>query len=122
MTPRSRKPVMVTMFGNSDPKSYQTNISQLLEESEDILNESNKSATQSTPSTQSTNKDMKSQSSSGSSIPIKLDGLKLLSQNSDDISSYNDNGLPVVTEASSLISSQSLSSAFKYVYFYFYLL
>lgn len=34
MTPRSRKPVMVTMFGN-DPKPYQTNISQLLEESED---------------------------------------------------------------------------------------
>lgn len=70
MTPRSRKPVMVTMFGNnSDPKSYQTNISQLLEESEE-------------QSESTTSKE----TSSGSNCSIPL----------NDIAAANDNGLPVI--------------------------
>lgn len=75
MTPRSRKPVMVTMFGNnSDPKSYQTNISQLLEESEEVPSESNQSESK--------------ESSSGSNCSIPL----------NDIAAANDNGLPVIED------------------------
>jgi hypothetical protein len=75
MTPRSRKPVMVTMFGNnlnynSDPKSYQTNISQLLEESEEVSDTT------------------ASKESSGSNCSIPL----------NDIAAANDNGLPVIED------------------------
>ena len=67
MTPRSRKPVMISMFANnSDPKSYQANISQLLEEPEEIPSE---------PSTPS---------ASETKIPL------------NDIAAANDNGLPSV--------------------------
>jgi hypothetical protein len=84
MTPRSRKPVMLAIFGNSDPKSSQNNISLLLEEHEDE-NEEN------------TNE------------------IKVLQPTTDDISSANDNGLPVVdTKVSNgSSSSSSLSSAFR---------
>lgn len=83
MTPRSRKPVMVTMFGNnSDPKSYQTNISQLLEESEEMPD--------SIQSELSTSKE-----SSGSSCSIPL----------NDIAAANEHGLPVIEDG--------YSSAFK---------
>lgn len=90
MTPRSRKPVMITMFGNnSNPKSYQANISQLLEESEEVPNDSSES-----PSTGG------SKESSGSNIPLIM--------NNDDIAAANDNGLPTVNEDGS-----GLTSAFK---------
>lgn len=84
MTPRSRKPVMLAIFGNSDPKSSQNNISLLLEEHEDE-NEEN------------TNE------------------VKVLQPTTDDISSANDNGLPIVdTKVSNgSSSSSSLSSAFR---------
>jgi Rho GTPase-activating protein 19 len=93
MTPRSRKPVMITMFGNnsSDPKAFQTNISQLLEESEEVPSES--------PHTSGSKE---SSSSGGSSIPLLM--------NTDDIAAANDNGLPTVDEAE---NQSGLSSAFK---------
>jgi hypothetical protein len=86
MTPRSRKPVMITMFGNLDQK-YQANISQLLEESEEVLNE-NESQVEAPPQLVT------------EEVPISLDGA-------------NDNGLPSVAENGSSNSSGSLSSAFK---------
>lgn len=89
MTPRSRKPVMITMFGNnSNPKAYQTNISQLLEESEDIPNDSSESHTTGSK-----------ESSGGSLIPL---------MNNDDIAAANDNGLPTENDDGS-----GLTSAFK---------
>jgi len=93
MTPRSRKPVMLSLFGNSE-KSYQTNISQLLEESEEINQE--EFPTQQVP----------------------MNNLNILSQNTEDISNAslnaaNDNGLPTIAENGSTNSSGSLSSAFK---------
>lgn len=93
MTPRSRKPVMLSLFGNSE-KSYQTNISQLLEESEEINQE--EFPTQQVP----------------------MNNLNILSQNTEDISNAslnaaNDNGLPTIHENGSTNSSGSLSSAFK---------
>lgn len=104
MTPRSRKPVMITMFSNSDPKSYRT-----IEEVEEIPSDSGDS--------QSTNKDVVSQSSSASSIPIGC--INLLSQNSEEVlntslNTANNNGLPSVAEnGSSKNSSESLTIAFK---------
>jgi hypothetical protein len=94
MTPRSRKPVMLSLFGNSE---RQTNISQLLEESEEVIQE---------------NEELSSQA-----VPIKM-----LSKNNQDISNAslnaaNDNGLPTIPEHGSSNSSGSLSSAFKdYMY------
>lgn len=92
MTPRSRKPVMLTMFGNSE-KSYQTNISQLLEESE------NEEVEFAVPAP---------------SVPLS----SLIPQSSEAIANTslnaaNDNGLPTVAETGSSSSSGSLSSAFK---------
>lgn len=93
MTPRSRKPVMITMFGNnSNPKAFQANISQLLEESEETPNESSESHTTGSK-----------ESSSGSSIPS-------LMMNKEDIAAANDNGLPTVNEEA---RSSGLTSAFK---------
>lgn len=91
MTPRSRKPVMLAIFGNSDPKSSHNNISQLLEESEEMLNESNE----------------------------KPRDLQMIAHGEiDDIASANDNGLPVFDTktsngSSSSSNSGSLSSAFR---------
>jgi hypothetical protein len=101
---------MVTMFGNSsDPKAYRTNISQLLEESDEL--QDNSSQLTATPSAEP----VISQTSSGSSIPINY--LVLSTQNSDDISlnAANDNGLPTVNMNAVAGSSEnaSLTSAFK---------
>lgn len=88
MTPRSRKPVMITMFGNLDQKSYQANISQLLEESEEIINEND--------------------------VPTQEIALPTISENATNTSlnAANDNGLPIAENASSSNSSGSLSSPF----------
>lgn len=86
MTPRSRKPVMISMFGNNSDKTYQTNISQLLEETEEMPSESIQS--ESTTS---------KESSSGSCGSIPL----------NDIAAANDNGLPVVED------NGGYSNAFK---------
>jgi len=96
MTPRSRKPVMLSLFGNSE-KSYQTNISQLLEESEEINQE---------------------EPASSQTQQVPMNNLNILSQNTEDISNAslnaaNDNGLPTINENGSTNSSGSLSSAFK---------
>lgn len=92
MTPRSRKPVMLAIFGNSDPKS-QNNISLLLEEHEDCMNESNDEKPKEIPLTN-------------------------LQPSGDDISTANDNGLPVIDKistgsTSSGSASGSISSAFR---------
>lgn len=104
MTPRSRKPVMLAIFGNSDPKSYQSNISELLEEPEDMQTESDSNDV--TPQT-------------SSEIPLNNIQLNhLRSKSESDISSANDNGLPVVETvdtrgSSSSSTSESFTSAFK---------
>lgn len=100
MTPRSRKPVMLSMFGNPE-KSYQTNISQLLEESEEG------------PQENDSRQDDEFSSQSNSVLTNNI-----VSQASEDIANTslnaaNDNGLPTVAENGSTNSSGSLSSAFK---------
>jgi hypothetical protein len=96
MTPRSRKPVMVTMFNNLDQK-YQANISQLLEEDE-MPNDCD---------------------SSTQEMPVPLIPISVMPPVAGDevantsLNGANDNGLPVAETGSS--SSGSLSSAFKYV-------
>jgi hypothetical protein len=85
---------MLAIFGNSDPKSSQNNISMLLEENEDRMNESNE--------------EIKTE------IPVNQ-----IQLTTDDISSANDNGLPIVDtkmsngSSSSGSASGSLSSAFR---------
>ncbi|CRK97579.1 CLUMA_CG010965, isoform A [Clunio marinus] len=103
MTPRSRKPVMLAIFGNSDVKSYQNNISELLEESETELQTTSDTQTQ-----------------SSGDAPLNSFELKnIRSKSENDISSANDNGLPVAQPLSSYGSTSSsstadsLSSAFK---------
>lgn len=86
---------MLAIFGNSDPKSSQNNISQLLEESEEMLNESNELK----PTT-------------SAEIPLFSD--------KNDIASANDNGLPVIdnnkmSNGSGSSNSGSLSNAFRWV-------
>lgn len=109
MTPRSRKPVMLALFGNSDPKSYKNNISELLEESEEIQTESENQSDELTPL---------SPQSSGE-IPLNnLQLNNLRSKSESDMSSANDNGLPVVetvvsTGSNSSSTPESLSSAFR---------
>lgn len=99
MTPRSRKPVMLAIFGNSDPKSYQNNISELLEESEG-------------------ESDSMTATSSGE-IPLNnMQVNNLRSKSENDISSANDNGLPVVETvvsngSNSSSTPDSLTSAFR---------
>lgn len=100
MTPRSRKPVMLAIFGNSDPKSYQNNISELLEESGEI---------------QADNESATPQSSGEIPLSLQLDNLPSMSES--DMSSANDNGLPVVETvvsngSNSSSTPESLSSAF----------
>lgn len=105
MTPRSRKPVMLAIFGNSDPKSYQNNISELLEESGEMQAENE------SPSASATLQ-------SSGEIPLNSLQLENLPSMTDsNMSSANDNGLPVVeTEMSnrsnSSSSPESLSRAF----------
>lgn len=95
MTPRSRKPVMLAIFGNSDPKSYQNNISQLLEDSEGET-------------------EAMTPTSSGEKPLTNLQVNNLRSKSESDISSANDNGLPVVeTGSNSSTTPDSLTSAFK---------
>lgn len=105
MTPRSRKPVMLAIFGN-DPKSYQNNISQLLEESEEMQTESE---------SHSDENDLTPQSSG--EVPLNNQQLNnLRSKSESDISSANDNGLPVIEPIISKSSSsdpESLTSAFR---------
>lgn len=104
MTPRSRKPVMLAIFGNSDPKS-----SQLLEEQEDQLTDNEAES----PPVQA----LTPQSSS--EIPLtNMQINDLRSKSESDISSANDNGLPVVETvisngSNSSSTSESLSSAFR---------
>lgn len=96
MTPRSRKPVI----------SYQANISELLEESEEMPTESSQSAS----------------SSPQSSGDIPLNSLqinKLRSKSESDILAANDNGLPVVdiafpNDGSSSSAPETLSNAFRW--------
>lgn len=110
MTPRSRKPVMLAIFGNSDPKSYQNNISELLEESGEVRAEN--ASISATPQL-------------SGDIPLnslQLDNLPSMSES--DMSSANDNGLPVVETVLSYGSTsqstpESLSSAFMYDFNYF---
>jgi hypothetical protein len=104
MTPRSRKPVMLAIFGNSDsnPKSYQSNISELLEENEIQMTE--------------TQLDGQLAPQLSGDIPLNSLQLNNLRSNSEsDMSSANDNGLPVVAPSESNTSStpKSLSNAFK---------
>lgn len=106
MTPRSRKPVMLAIFGNSDPKSYQNNISELLEESGEMQAEIDSQP------------DDEANLTPQSSGEIPLNNLQinnLRSKSESDMSSANDNGLPVVGVDGSTSSStpESLSSAFK---------
>lgn len=111
MTPRSRKPVMLALFGNSDPKSYQNNISELLEESGEMQAEIDSQS-------QEDGKMLLTPQSSGE-IPLnnlQLDNLR--SKSESDMSSANDNGLPVVetivSNGSNTSSTpDSLSSAFR---------
>lgn len=95
MTPRSRKPVMLAIFGNSDPKSYPNDI---LEESEEMQTEESDGSPQ-----------------SSGEIPLNnLQVNNLRSKSESDISSANDNGLPVVGAVVSNGSTpDSLSSAFR---------
>lgn len=110
MTPRSRKPVMLAIFGNSDPKSYQNNISELLEESGEMQAEID--------SLPEDKKLLLTPQSSGD-IPLnslQLDNLR--SKSESDMSSANDNGLPVVETivsngSNSSSTPDSLSSAFR---------
>lgn len=109
MTPRSRKPVMLAIFGNSDPKSYKNNISELLEESEEIQTETENQSDELT---------LLTPQSSGE-IPLSnLQLNNLRSKSESDISSANDNGLPVVEAvvsngSNSSSTPESLSSAFR---------
>jgi hypothetical protein len=107
MTPRSRKPVMLAigLFGNADTKSYQNNISELLEESEEMQIDSQSSV------------DLPQTSSGYQTAEINSFQMKnLRSKSENDISSANDNGLPVIE--SNIVfdyssAPDSLSSAFK---------
>lgn len=97
MTPRSRKPVMLAIFGNSDPKSSQNNISDLLEESEE-----NESQSLITPV---------------SSGDIPLNSLQINNLRSSSESDLTSNGLPevvVTSESASSSNPDSLSSAFRW--------
>ena len=99
MTPRSRKPVMLALFGNSDPKSYQNNISELIEDSAGET-------------------EAMTPTSSGE-IPLNSFQVNYLrSKSESDISSANDNGLPVVETvvsngSNSSSTPESLTNAFK---------
>jgi hypothetical protein len=102
MTPRSRKPVMLAigLFGNADTKSYQNNISELLEESEEMQVDNQ------------SGEEMPRASKQMNSFQLK----NLRSKSENDISSANDNGLPVVEHyvtSNDSSTPDSLSSAFK---------
>ena len=99
MTPRSRKPVMLAIFGNSDPKSYQNNISELLEDSAGET-------------------EAMTPTSSGEMPLSNIQVNYLRSKSENDISSANDNGLPVVETvvsngSNSSSTPESLTNAFK---------
>lgn len=88
MTPRSRKPVMLALFGNGDQKHFQSNFSELLEEPEDAQETENPTES------------------------------KLRSKSENDISSaINNNGLPDASEMiptqESSSAPESLTSAFR---------
>lgn len=108
MTPRSRKPVMLALFGNPDTRSYQSNISELLEESEDMLTQDQ---------SRSLDGQVLTPQSSGD-VPLNSIQLNLISSNEDYMSAANDNGLPVVetivsNASNSSSTPESLSSAFR---------
>lgn len=109
MTPRSRKPVMLAIFGNSDPKSH-NNISELLEESGEMQAELD---------SQPKPEDQQLTPQSSGEIPLNnLQLNNLRSKSESDISSANDNGLPVVETvvsngSNSSSTPDSLSSAFR---------
>lgn len=94
---------MLAIFGN-DPKSYQSNISELLEEEPEDLQ------------TESESNDITSESSG--ETPLNELEMKNLRKDESDMSSANNNGLPVVEAiatngSSSSTSTESLSSAFR---------
>lgn len=98
---------MLAIFGNSDPKSYQNNISQLLEEeSEEQLEQESQPGV------------MLSPQSSGELPLNQLQINNLCSKSDSDMSAANDNGLPAVETvmsngSNSSSTPESLSSAFK---------
>lgn len=99
MTPRSRKPVMLAL--------QQNNISQLLEESEEMQSDSQLNGSE------------KLTPQSSAEIPLNNEQLSNLQSKSDsDMSAANDNGLPVVETvvsngSNSSSTPESLSSAFR---------
>lgn len=99
MTPRSRKPVMLAL--------QQNNISQLLEESEEMQSDSQLNGSE------------KLTPQSSAEIPLNNEQLSTLQSKSDsDMSAANDNGLPVVETvvsggSNSSSATESLSSAFR---------
>lgn len=99
MTPRSRKPVMLAL--------QQNNISQLLEESEEVQSDSQLNGSE------------KLTPQSSAEIPLNSEQLSTLQSRSDsDMSGANDNGLPVVETvvsggSNSSSAAESLSSAFR---------
>lgn len=99
MTPRSRKPVMLAL--------QQNNISQLLEESEEMQSDSQLNGSE------------KLTPQSSAEIPLNNEQLSNLQSKSDsDMSTANDNGLPVVETvvsngSNSSSSPESLSTAFR---------
>lgn len=99
MTPRSRKPVMLAL--------QQNNISQLLEESEEMQSDSQLNGSE------------KLTPQSSAEVPLNNEQLSTLQSKSDsDMSAANDNGLPVVetvvsSGSNSSSATESLSSAFR---------
>lgn len=94
MTPRSRKPVMLALFGNGDQKHFQSNFPELLEEPEEALEtEQQYKAKEIENATES----------------------KLRSKSENDISAaINNNGLPDASEmVPSSSAPESLTSAFR---------
>lgn len=97
MTPRSRKPVMLALFGNGDQKHFQSNFSELLEESEEAL---------------------ETDSQCKIEVIENPTESKLRSKSEIDISSaINNNGLPDASEMvpthESSSAPESLTSAFR---------
>lgn len=99
MTPRSRKPVMLALFGNGDQKHFQSNFPELLEEPEEAL--------------ETEQQQYKAEEAENDGTESKL-----RSKSENDISSaINNNGLPDASEMvpthGSSSAPESLTSAFR---------
>lgn len=97
MTPRSRKPVMLALFGNGDQKHFQSNFSELLEEHEE---------------------EQEADQQYNAEVIENQTESKLRSKSENDISSaINNNGLPdaseMMTTHASSSAPESLTSAFR---------